>query len=153
MKAAFIVQSVLSLTLILSCSNNNREVTSASDNAGVSADSIKKQAVYRQTNNLSSTLNRVAQMQNICCGSPIPPGWIKINDGWDPTSCGNPSTIVYNVCTIERYDDKPIGSLMNVCAGAPTPAGWVVVNTYWDPTSCGHPSSIVQNMKQIKRLS
>ena len=98
-------------------------------------------------------LESVQQVMDICCGSSVPSGWIKVNDHWDPTRCGDPSSIVYNVCTIQRYDNKPVGSVLNVCADAPTPGGWVVVNTSWNPTRCGHPSSIVHNMKQIRRIS
>lgn len=72
-----------------------------------------------------------AQM-NICAGSPMPSGWIKVNDNWNPGMCGNPTSIVYNVWTIERYSDYPIGFTMNVCACAPTPAGWVDVNVFWN---------------------
>jgi len=91
-----------------------------------------------------------AQMQ-ICCSSPVPSGWIKTNDSWDPTSCGNPSSIYYNICTIVEYSNLPVGSVLQVCSDAPTPANWVEVGNRWDPTSCGHPSSIYNNIKTIRR--
>ncbi len=94
----------------------------------------------------------ILNIQDICSGSPVPAGWIKTNDHWDPTKCGNPTSIVYNVWTISRFDNRPVGSIMDVCADAATPAGWADVGTRWDPTSCGHPTDIVQNIKQIKRL-
>jgi len=94
----------------------------------------------------------ILNVQNVCAGSPIPAGWITTNDHWDPTSCGKPTQIVYNVLTITRYDNQPVGAVMNVCAGAPTPNGWVVTNSFWDPTSCGHPTQIVSNISQIKRI-
>lgn len=34
---------------------------------------------------------------SVCAGSPIPDGWIKVNDHWNPNMCGNPGNIVYNV--------------------------------------------------------
>ena len=90
---------------------------------------------------------------DVCAGSPIPYGYIKTNDHWDPTKCGNPTGIVSNVWTLTLYLDKPVGSILDVCAGAPVPSGWVVVGTRWDPTSCGNPTDIVQNMQRIQRLS
>jgi hypothetical protein len=90
---------------------------------------------------------------DVCAGSPIPSGYIKTNDHWDPTKCGNPSSIDYNVWTLTRYIDKPVGTIMDVCANAPVPQGWVVIGTRWDPTSCGHPSAIDQNIKRIQRVS
>ncbi|MBK6877863.1 MAG: hypothetical protein IPG99_15820 [Ignavibacteria bacterium] len=54
-------------------------------------------------------LNKVSETQWVCAGQ-IPNGWVKINDSWNPTTCGNPTSISYNVWLIERYDDKPIGS-------------------------------------------
>jgi hypothetical protein len=99
-----------------------------------------------------TTLNISFEWKEICGGSPVPAGWIKVNDRWDPTICGRPTGIFNNVWAIQRYDNQPVGTFMTVCAQAPTPSGWVVVATRWDPTSCGHPSWIYQNMKQIKRV-
>ncbi|MEV0382039.1 hypothetical protein [Nonomuraea sp. NPDC050643] len=84
------------------------------------------------------------------CAWNVPAGWVKTDDTWDPTRCGNPTSIVYNVWTIESYYDKPIGWNMTVCAGW-QPVGWAVTNTRWDPTRCGHPTSIVSNMWTIQR--
>jgi hypothetical protein len=114
---------------------------------------VKVEAQKQQKAIQAEALNAPMQVMNICSSSPVPAGWIKVNDHWSPTSCGNPTSIVYNVWTIETYQDKPVGAVMNVCASAPTPAGWVDINTYWSPTSCGHPTSIVHNMKQIRRVS
>jgi hypothetical protein len=93
-----------------------------------------------------------AEVITACTGSPVPSGYIKVNDNWDPTACGSPSTITYNVSTYQRYDNKPVGAVMSVCAGA-IPSGWVLSNTYWSPTSCGHPSSVFDNMYSIKRVT
>jgi hypothetical protein len=120
-----------------------------------SHDQIKYEA-ERQRRELSPTPigpKSILNIQNICAGSPVPAGWIKTNDHWDPTQCGDPTSIVYNVWTIVRFDNQPVGTILAVCADAPTPAGWADVGTRWDPTSCGHPTSIVQNIKQIKRLN
>ena len=94
-----------------------------------------------------------APAQDICAGSPVPFGWIKTNDSWDPTSCGNPSSITYNVWTITQYADLPLDSQLTVCADAPVPNGWVVINNSWYPTCCGHPTSMVNNVKTIKRVN
>ena len=96
-------------------------------------------------------LSTIAETQVVCAG-PLPTGWIKINDAWNPTVCGNPTTIVYNVWTIERYDNKPVNTTMTACAGV-IPTGWVKVNDSWNPTTCGHPSTIVQNVMLIRRLN
>lgn len=90
---------------------------------------------------------------DVCAGSPIPHGYIKTNDHWDPTKCGNPSSIVPNVWTLTRYIDKPVGTTLEVCAGASAPPGWVVVGTRWNPTACGQPSDIVDNVQQIQRVN
>lgn len=90
---------------------------------------------------------------DVCADSPIPRGYIKTNDHWDPTKCGSPSSIVPNVWTLTRYIDKPVGTTLDVCAGAPVPPGWVVTGTRWNPTACGQPSDIVDNVQQIQRVS
>ena len=92
------------------------------------------------------------EITTACCSGGTPANYLKTNDEWSPTSCGNPSSIVYNVCTYRRYDNKPSGSIMVICAGQPLPAGWVLDNTQWSPTSCGHPSSIVDNVWSIRKL-
>lgn len=115
-------------------------------------EAIEAEARRQQASLEPQTLRALHITQAICANSNIPDGWIKINDSWDPTNCGNPTEIVYNIWTIEYYLGKPTGTVLTVCAGAPTPSGWVDVGTSWDPTSCGHPSTIVQNMKQIKKL-
>lgn len=88
-----------------------------------------------------------------CSGDAVPAGFIKVNDDWDPTKCGNPSSITRNISFYQRYDNKSVGFTLQVCAGAPTPAGWTDGATSWDPNKCGHPSSITQNMKLITRKS
>jgi hypothetical protein len=91
------------------------------------------------------------QTQYVCAGS-LPPGWIKINDAWNPTVCGNPTGISYNVWTILRLNDQPQGAIIHACRAA-VPPGWAVVGTAWNPTVCGHPSGRQLNVMAIKRLS
>lgn len=88
-----------------------------------------------------------------CSGSEPPPGFINVNDDWDPTKCGNPSSITRNVSTYQRYDNRPVGTTLQVCASAAAPAGWVDGTASWDPNKCGHPSSISNNVKLITRTS
>lgn len=88
----------------------------------------------------------------ICAGDPVPASYIWVDDRWDPSQCGNPSSITYNVWTVEKYGDKPVGSTMSACDAAPTPTGWVKISDKWDPQRCGHPSSNIKNVKTIKRL-
>lgn len=88
----------------------------------------------------------------ICDTDRLPRGWVKVGDRWNPSKCGSPATIVYNVWEVERYTNKPVGAEMEVCADTPTPAGWVEVSARWSPATCGHPTGISDNVKKIKRV-
>jgi hypothetical protein len=89
--------------------------------------------------------------QNVCAGA-VPPGWIKINDAWNPTVCGNPATITYNVWTIQQLSDQPLGAVIHACKGT-APLGWAIVGTTWNPTVCGHPGANQSNVMAIKRVN
>lgn len=91
------------------------------------------------------------EMQRVCCNDPVPHGFIKVGDLWNPTTCGNPQKIEYNQCYIERYDSVAVGGTLEVCASASTPSGWTQVSATWNPTKCGNPTNIVDNVKTIKR--
>ena len=97
------------------------------------------------------SLSTVLTAQNVCAGA-MPPGWIKINDAWNPTVCGNPATITYNVWTIQQLSDQPLGSVIHACKGG-VPSGWAIVGTAWNPTVCGHPTANQPNVMAIKRLN
>jgi hypothetical protein len=97
------------------------------------------------------SLETILQTQNVCAGS-LPPGWIKINDAWNPTVCGNPTRIAYNIWTIQRFMDQPLGAVIHACRGA-VPSGWAMVGTLWNPTVCGHPTTNQPNVMAIKRLN
>jgi hypothetical protein len=97
------------------------------------------------------SLGTILQMQNVCAGS-VPPGWIKINDAWNPTVCGKPTSIAYNVWTIQQHTDQPMGAVIHACKGA-VPSGWAIVGTLWNPTVCGHPANNQLNVMAIKRLN
>jgi hypothetical protein len=99
----------------------------------------------------SLPLGTVLQIQNVCAGS-APPGWIKINDAWNPTVCGNPSKITYNVWTIQQFADQPPGAVIQACKGS-VPAGWAVVGTGWNPTMCGNPAINQANVMTLRRLN
>ncbi|HWS55516.1 MAG TPA: hypothetical protein VN228_15365 [Pyrinomonadaceae bacterium] len=88
----------------------------------------------------------------ICDTDRLPRGWVKVGDRWNPTKCGNPATIVYNVWEVERYTNKPVGAELEVCADTPTPSGWIEVSARWNPATCGHPTGISDNVKKIKRV-
>jgi hypothetical protein len=96
-------------------------------------------------------LGVILRTQNVCAG-PIPLGWIKINDAWNPTVCGKPGTIIYNVWTIQQLSDEPVGTVMQVCKGS-VPSGWATVGASWNPTVCGHPAANQQNVMAIRRLN
>ena len=89
--------------------------------------------------------------QTVCAGQGVP-GWILVDDSWNPTACGNPTSISYNVWTLERFDDKPVGAQMRACFG-PVPPGWRIEKAAWDPTACGYPTSISDNVMTIKRVN
>jgi hypothetical protein len=88
--------------------------------------------------------------QSVCAGS-VPPGWIKVNDSWSPTVCGKPSSIIYNVWSVQALGAEPVGAVIYACSSSP-PAGWVLVSQMWNPTVCGHPSAQLPNVMAIKRL-
>jgi hypothetical protein len=96
-------------------------------------------------------LETILQTQNVCAGS-VPPGWIKVNDAWNPTVCGNPARIAYNVWTVQRITDQPMGAIIHACRGA-VPSGWAIVGTLWNPTVCGHPTTNQANVMAIQRLN
>ena len=96
-------------------------------------------------------LGTILATQNVCAGS-MPPGWIKINDAWNPTICGNPAALTYNIWTIQRLSDQPMGAVIQACK-ASVPDGWAIVGTSWNPTVCGHPATHRLNVMAIKRLN
>jgi hypothetical protein len=95
-------------------------------------------------------LGAILTTQNVCAGSAAS-GWIKINDAWNPTVCGNPTIITYNVWTLQQLSDQPVGAVIHACKGA-VPSGWTLVGTSWNPTVCGHPATNQSNVMVIKRL-
>jgi hypothetical protein len=96
----------------------------------------------------------MAQRETICAGTPVPAGWVKVNDFNSFLTCGNPiAPNIYNVWVIERYDNRFRGDRMVICSTGQPPAGWGVINTFWDPLSCGHPAAIIQNMMIIECLN
>ena len=98
------------------------------------------------------SLGAILRTQNVCAGGSVPSGWIKINDAWNPTVCGNPPTIAYNVWTLQQLSDEPVGAVIHACKG-PVPPGWTLVGTAWNPTVCGHPATNQSNVMAIKRLN
>ncbi len=109
------------------------------------------QASYVQAGDNPLPLAEIADTESVCAGQ-LPSGWIKVNDAWNPTSCGNPARLSYNIWMIARYSEKPIGFVMVACNGT-APPGWVIVGTAWNPTACGHPSVNQRNMMTIKRVN
>jgi len=97
------------------------------------------------------SLGEILRTQNVCAGS-VPPGWIKINDAWNPTVCGKPATLTYNVWTIQQLSEEPPGAVIHACKGV-VPSGWAIVGTTWNPTVCGHPTTNQSNVMAIKRLN
>ncbi|MGC0151088.1 hypothetical protein ACPRNU_01350 [Chromobacterium vaccinii] len=111
---------------------------------------VKQEALRQQAMQAPLVIGRLAATQLVCAGQ-LPYGWIAINSYWNPTSCGNPTQITFNVWSIERYTDLAVGSTLLACTG-PVPAGWAVIRTNWNPTACGQPSQIVNNQMTIQRL-
>lgn len=142
------------LSILTSCNKEQKqnETKSLASESSVSIDMIEKEA-KRQQDSVGSLLeiNKILETQWICAGT-LPTGWLKIGGQWNPTQCGNPTHIYENVWLIERYDNKPVGSVMTVCA-QPIPSGWVKIGGSWNPTACGSPTHITENVIKIKRLS
>jgi hypothetical protein len=99
----------------------------------------------------SLSLDLVFRAQHVCAGS-VPAGWIKIDDTWNPTVCGNPATLTYNVWTIQQLSDQPVGTVIYACS-ATVPTRWAIVGTVWNPTLCGHPAANQANVMAIKRMN
>jgi hypothetical protein len=97
----------------------------------------------------SLPLNTIVHTQNVCAGSS-PDGWIKTNDAWSTTVCGQPASITFNVWTLQQISDQPIGTIVHACMGT-TPPGWMVLERIWNPTVCGHPSGPQTNVMVIQR--
>lgn len=91
----------------------------------------------------------------VCRGAVIPKGWILVDDTRDASMCqgANPAMVnSWNVWAIERYDNRPVGTVVAVCASAPTPLNWEMVDVYRDKDVCGHPNDPFEaNVKLIKR--
>lgn len=96
--------------------------------------------------------NSSPAMISICAGTPIPEGYLKMNDEWSPNRCGNPATVSYNVWSLVKYVDLSPGKTLEVCADSPTPAGFVITDTQWNPTRCGYPKQKTNNLKVIQRI-
>jgi len=94
-------------------------------------------------------LEVVVRTESVCAGS-LPAGWVKINETWNPTVCGQPAAIVYNVWTVEQIADQPIGAVVHACAG-PTPPNWKVLERLLNPTICGQPADQRANVMVIQR--
>ncbi len=90
----------------------------------------------------------------VVCKGAAPSGWAVTNDAWNPTRCGGPTSITYNVWTIVRLDSIPVGGTLSICQGyVPLPSNWVTVGTSWVPTRCGQPTQSINNVATIKRVS
>jgi hypothetical protein len=87
-----------------------------------------------------------------CCSSGTPGGYYKTDDSWSATTCGSPSSIAYNVCTYQRYNNKSVGATMSICNGQPLAAEWVQTDTSWIPTRCGHNISGTHNVETVRRI-
>lgn len=97
-------------------------------------------------------LPSAANSQVVCKGA-APSGWVVTNDAWNPTRCGGPIGITYNVWTIVRLNSIPVGGTLSICRHyVHVPSNWVVVGTSWIPTRCGQPTQIVNNIATIKRV-
>ena len=92
----------------------------------------------------------------VCRGSAIPAGWILVDDMREATMCGGSNAAnlnAYNVWAIERYDNRPVGTVIEVCASVLTPDSWQLVDVFRDKEVCGHPAdAFVANVKRIRRV-
>jgi hypothetical protein len=137
---AIITIACVALSLSVSMSASAEEPKPSSKQIG--------QGAGRDENLPASPNLQTRETKRVCAGS-IPSGWIKIDDSWDPGSCGQPSNVVYNIWLIERYSKKPVGSTMEACKG-PVPTKWILVSTRAIPGIC-HPNGTFDNVMTIKR--
>lgn len=100
---------------------------------------------------------KAQDVETICAGSPIPVGWVLVNDGYNPFICGSPINPFFNnVWIVERFSNKLRGAQMSVCnppqSGPPggLPTGWGLKTTFFDQFRCGRPTSFFQNMAVIE---
>jgi hypothetical protein len=141
-------------TVRIGCSNGSSKagpIASAALEVSAGVAAIEAPAAAAALPLAPLSLGAILQTQIVCAGS-TPPGWIKINDAWNPTVCGNPAAITYNVWTIQQFIDQPPGAVIHACKGS-VPSGWAVVGTGWNPTVCGHPANSLPNVMAIKRLN
>lgn len=62
----------------------------------------------------------------VCRSGPLPSGWIAIRYVEGGESCPKPRDgDPYTRAVIERYRDRPLGTVIVVCADQGTPRGWV----------------------------
>jgi hypothetical protein len=115
-------------------------------------ENVKAEAKRQQRDRTPTQMGLELTSKNICANSPVPDGWIKTDEGWDSTRCGNPTTITDNVWTITQYAGLPVGSSLDACADAPVPDGWAQTSVGWNSTKCGNPTTIVNNVQTIRRV-
>jgi hypothetical protein len=90
---------------------------------------------------------QIAGRQALCPGAPIPQGWIKVDQRWDPEACPGGDFWV-----IETFTNKAPGSAMVVCADQPTPGGWETLGIATSTGQCGGTGAGGDNVKSIRRL-
>jgi hypothetical protein len=71
----------------------------------------------------TNTMAQAPQVTTICAGSQVPAGYVHVNDYWDPTTCGRPFQIVYNVWVIQNLQGMPRGSRVVACYTQTAPDG------------------------------
>ncbi len=111
---------------------------------------IEEEARRQQSVEVPAPLRVVVETQKICAREAVE-GWVKVDDEWDPATCGLPLTPTPNVWTIAHYDTLPVGAVVTACMGS-APPGWVVLHTSWNPTRCGAPSAVTSNIMTMRRL-
>lgn len=87
--------------------------------------------------------------QEICSGSALPGGWIKVDHYFRATQC-TPSPFTYNVSLLESFFDKPAKAIITACWNSPTPTGWVTTDKLTSATRCPEPLVTYNNKKIYK---
>jgi len=92
----------------------------------------------------------VIASKTACASAESEPDFVPVDDYWDPTRCGNPTTVTPNVRMLVKAPSAAEGGrTLEVCAGATLPTGWTIASKRWDPTRCGRPTSSEQNIWRI----
>jgi hypothetical protein len=85
------------------------------------------------------------------CSGYVPDNFLKVDFYPQSYRCGlDYNTSTYNMWTIQRYNDKSIGTTLKACAGF-TPTGWTRLSISSSSTQCGRGTGLYDNIWTLRR--